>query len=317
MTDAPDAAAPAGRRTSKPHGTCTRYRHGPDQDGRPGGCRCEPCRAADSQARRDRSRLKAYGRWQPPLTDAGPAREHVGKLRAYGAGLSRIAPAAGVSHGQLQRLVYGYAGSPPARRVRLETEARILAVRPSLALLGASASVDASGTHRRLQALIATGRGRGELAARLGVDRTNLNRILRRGRVSAATARAVAALYEETWDLAPDESTPRAARAAARARQEAQSCGWPLPAAWDDDEIDDPAAGPAEGWQRSSRGTSAGLAEDAAELIARGYTREDIAERLEVKRDTLDAAIVRSARRAGAQATASADTTGERSDAAA
>lgn len=314
------SGAVAAVKPTRLHGTCTRYRLGPAEDGRPGGCRCRPCRDAAAASSRNRRRLIAYGRWEPLLVDAGPARKHAEALSAYGIGRERVAKAAGVSNGLLENLLYGHGGKPPAQKVRRDTAAKILAVRPSLDLLAAKVSVDAAGTRRRLQALMAAGWGRGELARRLGAERTNLGKLLRRDRVSAGTARAVRALYEDLWDAPPDESTPLAARDSARARREARDCGWPRPAAWDDDLIDDPAAPEPDGWQREAfhgGNRAEDIAEDALELLARHYTRAEAAERLDVKRNTLDKAIERARRRAGAQEPACAGETGGRSDAAA
>lgn len=44
-----------------------------------------------------------------------------------------------------------------------------------------------------------------------GTLQQNFASVLTRERVTAATARAVAALYDELWDEPPDESTRRAA----------------------------------------------------------------------------------------------------------
>lgn len=257
--------------------------------------RCPPCRAALARAERDRYRLKAYGQWNP-FTDAAPVRAHVTVLQAYGVGAPAIARAAGVSEAVVHRLLWGRPGRAPTRKMRHDTAARLLAVRPSPALFPSKAPIDATGTRRRLRALIAIGHSRIALADRLCIIPTNLNRIIRTGRVHATTARAVAALYDELWDTPPDESTPEAARRASRARKEAAARGWPPPLAWDDDQIDDPAAAPPEGWQRrdGKLRNAAALTEDAAELIEdQGYDRNTAAARLGVLRNTLDKAFAR------------------------
>ena len=64
--------------------------------------------------------------------------------------------------------------------------------------------------------------------------------------------------------------------------------------AWDDDEIDDPDAEPADGWQRTrSTWRSADLAGDALELLGRHYTRRQVAERLGVTVAAIDKALER------------------------
>jgi hypothetical protein len=280
----------------RPHGSYARYRSGPGENGEPGGCRCPQCRGASARAQQARTRLLAYGQWNP-FTDAQPAREHVLALCAYGVGYRRIASVSGVSSGAVVRLLWGSGGEPPTRRMRHETAAKLLALRPSRALLGPSTLTDAAGTQRRLQALITIGHCRIVLAARLGIIPTNLNRIIRSGeRVEVATARAVSALYDELWNTAPDESTPEAARRATRARREGTANGWPPPVAWDDDQIDDPAAATPPEWQRrdGKLRDSAALAEDATELIEKqGYDRLTAAMRLGVSRHALDKAFDR------------------------
>jgi transcriptional regulator with XRE-family HTH domain len=239
--------------------------------------------------------MRLYGRWQP-YVDAGPAREHVRMLGRCGIGLKRAAELAGVSTGSMSKLLYGGPGErPPSRRIRPETEAAILAVRPSLDLLGASVPVDATGTQRRLKALVAIGWSQARLSARLGMLQSNFGVIMyRRTHVTAATARAVAALYDELWDQAPPQSGHREKIAANRARNYARARKWAPPAAWDDDRIGDPSAGPAQEWRRPARLGSAGLAAEYRELAALGYTRTLAAERLGVSRAALEKALERS-----------------------
>lgn len=281
----------------RPHGTDARYAKGPAEDGRPGSCRCTPCTAAHTEAQNHRSRLIAYGRWEP-FTDAGPAREHIRKLGAQGIGWQQVARIAGLSAGTVSHLLYGAAGRPAGRRVRKETSAAILAVRPSVDTLTACTPVDATGSRRRVQALAAAGHAIPALARRLGMQPSNLRTTMARDRVKAATARAIRDLYDELWDAAPDESTPSAARHAAAARADAARNGWPVPAAWDDYAIDNPGAFPAEDWKRhdTKLRNSAALVEDATELIeGQGYDRLNAARRLGVSRHALDKAFARTA----------------------
>jgi hypothetical protein len=284
--------------TVRDHGTRARYVWGPDVNDQPGsGCRCagpEGCVAANAAAEAHRKRMIAYGRWQP-FVDAGPVREHVRALGAAGIGHRRAAKLAGVPSSVVCRLLYGGPGArPPARRLRPEAASKILAVSPSPTLLGNCALVGGTGVCRRLQALIAGGRSQASLAARLGMLGSNFGALLHdRDQVTAGTARAVRALYDELWDVPPDESTPWARGSVTRARAYAASRGWPPPAAWDDDLIDDPDAPQPEGWKRPKRMSASDLLEDAAELLAAGYTRELAAERLGLTRDALARAIAR------------------------
>jgi transcriptional regulator with XRE-family HTH domain len=277
---------------TRAHGTRACYVHGPEP-GQRNGCRCAPCTEANRAAHSRESRLKAYGRWQP-FVDAAPAREHVLTLRAQGMGRRRLAELSGVSPGALSKLLNGKGSRPPSRQLRAETAAAILAVsaRDGLA---PSAIVDATATHRRLQALMACGWSGANLAGRLGMSAANFRSLLRQSRVTAARDREVAALYDQLWDVPPPEGTHREKIAASRACSLARSHGWPVPAAWDDETIGDPAASPAEGWQRPDRITrrTADLVAEASEMAAWGWSRTDAADRLGVTRAALDKAFER------------------------
>lgn len=217
---------------AREHGTYARYKTG---------CRCRPCTAAASAYNARREREIAYGRWQP-YVPAQPVREHIAMLRAQGIGLRTIAEVSGVDRKRLQAIVGGRTerGTPPQERVRPAIADAILAVRPSMDVLPGRTAVDASGTHRRIQALVAVGWSQSRIAARLGWTAANLSTLLRRPRTIAATARAVRDLYEELWDQPPPENTPWDKTAAVRARRHAAKEGWLPPAAWDDDLIDLP-----------------------------------------------------------------------------
>ena len=75
------------------HGTRARYVLGPGPGPGPG-CRCADCRAANRAAENQRTRLIAYGQWQP-YVDADQARAHVRRLAVQGIGWKRTAALAG------------------------------------------------------------------------------------------------------------------------------------------------------------------------------------------------------------------------------
>jgi transcriptional regulator with XRE-family HTH domain len=222
-----------------------KHEHGTLAASKTNRCGCDPCKAAASRYDARRYRLKAYGRWQP-YVDAEPVRQHVKRLQGYGIGWMRIAALAGIPRGSVSRLLYGdnSRGTPPSRRVRPATAAAILAIEPNLDVLAGTAPVDATGTRRRIQALVAMGWSQSKIAARLGVQPTNLGKTMNGDKVHAATARAVRALYDELWDRQPPEVTHHDRVAASRARNHARTHDWVSPLAWDDDEIDDPQARP-------------------------------------------------------------------------
>lgn len=235
--------------TTVEHGTLSGRTHG--------NCRCKACLAASTAYDARRYRLQAYGRWQP-YTDAAPVREHVQALQGYGIGLQRIATLAGLPGGTISRLMYGDPprGTQPSKRVRPATAAAILAVRPSLDLLGATVKVDATGTRRRIQALVVMGWSLSKVADRIGSAPTNIGKTIRSATVYASTARAVRDVYDELWDRPPPEGTHRDRIAASRARSYARRNGWVSPLAWNDDDIDDPKA------------RSLGVRRDAEEVAA-------------------------------------------------
>ena len=107
---------------------------------------------------------------------------------------------------------------------------------------GTSAWVPAVGTRRRLQALAASGWSTSRLAARLSVTRSAVAQLRSTGqhRVLAATAAAVAGLYEDCWWRTP----PGPARDHARAETWAAKHGWIPSWRWYGRDLDDPSAAP-------------------------------------------------------------------------
>lgn len=283
--------------SGRAHGNRSRYVWGPDENDTPGKpCRCRPCTDASTAAERHRERQILYGRWQP-YVDAGPAREHARTLQAAGLGWRRVAQLAGVSTGAMSRLLHGGPGGrPPTRRLRPETAQKILAVRPGLDSLAPAALIDATGPHRRLQALVAIGHSQAALAARLSMTRPNFGTLMAQAQVTASKARAVIALYDELWDTPPDETGHRQKISASRARNYATARGWPPPLAWDDDQIDNPDAAPAEGWQRAARLSAEDVAGEVAEAVSLEGSRELAALRLGMNRSTLSTIAARTGR---------------------
>ncbi|MFJ9448197.1 hypothetical protein ACIRRH_41235 [Kitasatospora sp. NPDC101235] len=200
------------------------------------GCRCYTCGWARHQYQVRLNTLKANDQWQP-YVDAAPARTHLQQLQAQGLGLRRIQELSGVDRASLQKILHGRS------KIRPATARAILRTRPALNDYAPAAIIDATGTTRRLQALVAAGWPFAYLAARLGRTRGNFSSLLRRARVQAHTARAVCDLYVELWltDPATRGADPEAM---ARARTCAASNDWAPPGAWDEDTIDDPAAAP-------------------------------------------------------------------------
>jgi hypothetical protein len=225
----------------------TRHQHGTRAAYVKDRCRCTDCTAANTAASRTATRERTYGRWHP-YVDAAPVRGHIAALRAAGIGVERIAQLAGLSVSHIRQLAeHDRSGSPTTQRVRSGTAARVLRVGIDNASPAPRSRVDVIGTRRRLQALIAVGWAPELLAARLGRHPGSLHCSMTSRSVTARTARDVAALYEQLWNVRPPELTDEQRAAADAARAHAAAHGWPPPLAWDDIDTDPapPAAAPA------------------------------------------------------------------------
>lgn len=192
----------------------------------------EPARwpSQTREAEAHRRRMIAYGRWEP-YVDATRAREHVQNLLAANMGPVQIAKVSGVPHGAISKLLYGdYArGMAPSKRIRRETEAKLLAVEATVDTLADAALMPSLGTVRRIQALHALGWPLSEVARRIGVHRASLDRTLKAAQVQAGTARRVRGVYEELC-MTPGPSL--------RARKSAAEKRWKPPLWWDDIDTD-------------------------------------------------------------------------------
>lgn len=216
--------------TTKPlpaHGTLSRHKHY--------GCTCETCHSNYRTYENRRSRLRGYGIWQP-LVDITPVREHVSNLVAAGYTIRSIWEAASTDAATLQRVLYG-----PNKTLRAETAQRLLAVSASDLTLSNYRTIDATGTRRRIQALVAIGWPLTHIARHLGIHPRPLTNLTRVDRVTLTTARRIEAGYRRLSGLDPNRNgVPQ--NQATTARRTATARGWHGPLAWDD--IDDPAALP-------------------------------------------------------------------------
>lgn len=222
-------------RAQHQHGTYPAYKRD--------GCRCLPCRDAASNYAGARARQVAYGRWAP-YVDAEPAREHLQKLSQAGIGWRTAARRAGLDKNTVRHLLYGQParGVSPTRRIRPKTERAILAVQPRR--IPAGAHVEALGTRRRLQALVAAGWSQAKLARHLDLTDSQLSRTLHTATVLESTRAAVALLYDQIAFTDPPRDTHRDRIAYSRARRHAATQGWAPPPAWFLGGIDDPDAAP-------------------------------------------------------------------------
>lgn len=264
-------------------------------------CRCRACRDATAKEARAKARAEAYGTWQP-YVDAQPVRDHIAALRDQGLGVKRIAHLAGLGHGTISAVVYGkYVNgerrTPPVR-VRPNTAQRILAVTAGLDTLGTKVAVDSTGTRRRIEAMLAAGWSVNAFARASGVNQQALHSALLHQPITATNARAARDAYELLWATPPAENTWHQKAAATRARNTAKARGYVPALMWDDEDIDDPYAAPADpDWDTPTKpGRAARVHLDDVDFLLRaGESLEHIAERLGVTTDAIDKARERAA----------------------
>lgn len=217
-------------RVSHVHGTHLAY----DKDE----CRCVPCAAANSrQGKRERF-LRATGR--PSYIDAAPAREHVRMLLAT-LTVGQIERRSGVNRTSIKTLLGEHPGMPMSRRIMRRTAARLLAVRPDRVGTEGGGLVDATGTVRRLQALVSLGWDGKYLNGRLNTGSATSWKLLtgKQTTVTVGMRDRVRDLYDEL-SLTPRPPSGKTTRAQNMARAR----GWASALAWDEDTIDDPSAVP-------------------------------------------------------------------------
>lgn len=195
-------------------------------------CHCTPCRQANSREQ-SRTRLKQFYGTYDRYVDAKGVRNQLLILLGAGVSLAQIALATGISRQGLAKILRG----ETTRALRTSAE-KILAV-PADPLLagGPDTKVPAVGAVRRLQALGAIGYPMVDLAARLGVDRINLDRYIagQWRRMPRQFHAEIRTLFDELWNRPTTNE---------RAKSLAAKKGWAPPLAWDDDTIDDPSAVP-------------------------------------------------------------------------
>jgi hypothetical protein len=201
------------------------------------GCRCAPCRVATMKARSRRRKDVAFGRYDAVsrFVPAGPARAHVLELLKQRMTLNQIGHLAGITPHVVGVLVG--TDNPPRKIIRTNAD-KLLAVTPKLHTLPDTGFVPATGTTRRIQALMVMGWSMTQQAALAGSHRGCFVRFLTVDRVTAATHRKTKAIYDELWDLAPDPQTTGEKSSVARTKAYAARRGWLPPMAWDDMDTD-------------------------------------------------------------------------------
>lgn len=195
------------------------------------GCAHPECRKANADYEKNRKRQIAYGRWEP-YVDAEPVRQHVLWLIGEGVPVAKILPI----YPAVSVLLYGRPsrGVAPTKKMRSESAEALLAVRPTLDMLGDLARVDAAGVHRRIQALCALGWSMSKVANRMGSAVYRVRQVMSESTVTARMHRKAIAVYDELSMVRPEGPY------AVKTRRWAERQGWLPPLAWDDDLIDLP-----------------------------------------------------------------------------
>lgn len=195
-------------------------------------CRCQPCRDRCARVEREKYAKKKAGTYRPMVTGARAA-AWVLYLEREGMTQKAICARAGVSDVTVRRLVNGI-----GEKILASTERAILAVKP-VPCAQAGGRVDATGTRRRLGALMMLGYTGVELSARLGKSRGVVCNYLHQTMVIESTRDAVIELYDELSMTIPPETVERR-----KAKTWAEKAGHVPPLCWDEDTIDDPGAEP-------------------------------------------------------------------------
>jgi hypothetical protein len=266
------------------HGDHRRYR---------AGCRCRPC--TDAIARRAKALVHAHhnGTWTDSFTDASPTRDRLAALRELSYGWREISAATGISDDVLRQIAQGRPTRPAPARILATTEQRILAMPVNPKRRPPRAIVDGTGSRRRLQALAVHGWTLALLSGMTGITPGVLCDI-RRGAyasVRVSTHVAITSVYERIGSAAPAAYGIASKDVVATANRAAR-LGWSGPEAWDE-QIDDPAATPTRRLVDDQWKAEDLVAEAEFLRLSLGLDRAQIAERLGLTRDAIDAAYSR------------------------
>jgi hypothetical protein len=198
-------------------------------------CECPPC--TNRRNRYKKNWWIARHRGQPStLVDSAPTLDYIRNALLPAAWTrAQIGYAAGLDPCYIARLL-GEQGPDSPPHIRVETAQAILALRYTARFRNVPdrALVNATGTHRRLQALGAKGHQIEKLLKEMRCS----NGVMAVEFVTAGNARRIAEAYDRLWCVHGPSKI-----GAVRARNR----GWVGPGAWDDATIDDPRAVPRVG----------------------------------------------------------------------
>lgn len=246
-----------------PHGDVRRAR-GSRGGGRPR-CFCGPCRKVERAYTKQRLYLAHTG--QSLLIDAAPARDHLRQLMAQGDALVNIAKRIGRPRCTLVNVANGR-----NKKITRGLAAQILSV-PAGTSTACNLSVPALGSTRRIRALVAAGHSLKSIQAAVGMQHTAASYLLKgtRQTIHYELAQRVKAGYRQL-----SNTRGGSARSLRRAERE----GWPPPAAWDDEALDDPTAEPATVAEMDRRELAEYRRQEIAHLASFNVPEHEIAARL-------------------------------------
>jgi len=192
------------------------------------GCRCYTCAYARSEYDTRRTRLIAYGRWQP-FVPIAETQHRIGDLNAIGYGDRAIAHLADLHRKTVRDIRTGIRhdpgrGNPPITKIRTTTAAAIAAI--PYTQLGApdGAHVDATLTWQRIHDLLDAGHTKVWITEQLGNQRSLQ---LGQHRVTAAHARAIAQLHAtEFGPRNPDRPRRNGIRSASQILHDLEQNPW-------------------------------------------------------------------------------------------
>lgn len=211
--------------TSRPvpdHGTYARA------NGSPGyrePCKCDPCLAARSKKKKAERLNRQLNR--PARLDASLAARRLRQLNKS-MGWKDLAAALGTSGSHIRAIASG-------RIPIIATSTHIKIMRVEQSSSGGQ-YIDATGSIRRIRALIAIGHSLESIAAAAGTYSTRIQPLaVGHPRLRRFLADRIKVAYQQ---LSEEHGSNT------RGRNRAVANGWPPPAAWDDERIDDPSAAP-------------------------------------------------------------------------
>ncbi len=138
--------------SNRPHGDRLKYL---------GGCRCVPCRAANSRYETERAAARRRGEWNG-LVDASPVRCHLIRLSKREIGRDTVADITGIAASTIDLIRRGQ-----RKKIRAMNARKILAISPDAVVTDAQ-RIPAEPTWRLIDWLLKQGFTKGEIASRLG-----------------------------------------------------------------------------------------------------------------------------------------------------